>query len=71
MKFLKNVICFGFLVYFAGHFLGGVFSPKSSSAEPAAVEQPADAAVVETISIDAAEFSKKMDDNEVAAMAEV
>lgn len=70
MKILKNVIGFACLVYVGGHFLGGIISPKNSSAEPAAVEQSA-ATVVETISIDAAEFSKKMQDNEVAAMADV
>lgn len=67
MKFLKTIIGLACLVYVVSHYL----TPSNSTTESAAAEQPAAPQVVETISIDAAEFSKKMDDNEVAAMAEV
>ncbi|HBC0018019.1 TPA: hypothetical protein JG871_003938 [Enterobacter hormaechei subsp. xiangfangensis] len=66
MKKLFWVVLAAIAVY---HVMGNNTTTNGSSTASASTEQAAP--VQQTISIDAAEFSKKMDDNEVAAMAEV
>lgn len=66
MKKLFWVVLAAFAIY---HVANNNTTTASATSSDTSTEQTAP--VQQTISIDAAEFSKKMDDNEVAAMAEV
>lgn len=68
MKRLFWVVLAAFAIYHVANN-NTTTNTASASGSKASTEQVAP--VAETISIDAAEFSKKMDDNEIAAMAEV
>lgn len=68
MKKIFWVVLAAFAIY---HVANNNTTTNTASATSSDTSTAQAAPVQETISIDAAEFSKKMDDNEVAAMAEV